>query len=150
MKKNQLLNLLSILLLIAIIVLWFVGDVLVYSSSTISYLKSAFGYSEAIGPITVTIIGFSFLNFLPLLLIVLNLLILLLKYLKPKLLAQNTVSGLSVILMLAGAVLLFLNKSFIVSKNLPLKDYQLTTIGKVLPFILIFNLVLQLLNYQKK
>lgn len=138
-KNNQLYNFVSIILLVISLVLWFTSGALGKagsSSDQLEYLKLAFGQSEKVLGVTVVIFSFSFLNLLPVILMVLGLLIILIMTFKPKTIPAGQAKILVSILLFVSAVLLLAVKSFVITGTLiNIDDYKLTAFGIITPIL---------------
>lgn len=131
MKKKNLGLALSAILMLVVLVLWFTLPAIkievLGKEITYNFMQLAFGHSEKVLGATVEIVLFSFLNFLPLILIVVGVLLPLVMFSQKKGLVNKQVDK---IIVLAVAVLValfaFLVKSFAIPKiDGAFKDYVL-------------------------
>lgn len=150
-------NLLSLALVALSVVLWFFLVPLKYESggfinvtSEATYLQGAFGLETTILGVNVQILEFSFLNLIPLVLMVVAGLGVLAAFLKPKDLDSNGLKIGVILLTLVSLVLLMLVKTFLVpTTEGSFDEHALTFQAFIIPALLLLTIVLQVLKKAK-
>jgi|SRR5690554_4919862 len=150
-------NLLSLALVALSVVLWFFLVPLKYESggfinvtSEATYLQGAFGLETTILGVNLQILEFSFLNLIPLVLMVVAGLGVLAAFLKPKDLDSNGLKIGVILLTLVSLVLLMLVKTFLVpTTEGSFDEHALTFQAFIIPALLLLTIVLQVLKKAK-
>lgn len=152
MKKNQMTNVLSFLLILVGLILWFSVNPLEAGNTfttELSYLEAAFGFKL---PLMGEIAKFSFLNLLPVILLAISLLIILVKFLNPKAISNKMAAGVVLIFTLASGIMLFFIKNFMVpaATLINFDGYNLSVLGYITPIVILLASLVQLISFPKK
>lgn len=157
-KKNNgafLFNLISLIMIVAAIIFWFVLTPLKYETGglininiDINYLNGTFGNSEKFLGQNVEFLKFSFLNLIPLVLLVIGGLVHLVGVLNPKAIKDSNLKLITYIVSLVGIVMLLMFKQFLIPglKDFDFKEFKLTFEAFIIPVLLLGSSIVQFIK----
>lgn len=148
--SNPLMNFLSLVCVVVAIVLWFSLSPIQFkeTDATVSYVNGTFGYSEDALVASITVLKFSIVNLIPLILMILMGVALATSFLLPKKISNNSVKAIVILLSLVSIVLLAMFKNFVIGATglIDYTKYSLTIYGLIVPVLLLGASVIQLIK----